>query len=381
MVIKRYSGSDERVLLKKIRQDLGTDCVILHTYFQRRKGFFGFFARKHVEIVAGGGFQIVKDYSRARTPPPSDRVAAAYSVAPTNGQGHPRDVLSREVDEIKTLIKDIRTRMDRPKPSDCPEQLFEEYLTLTQNHVSDALAQKLITRLQEKVPPAELKERRAAREAIAGLIKEMVHCADGISIQRGCCRRVAFVGPTGVGKTTTLAKLLSIYHYRGVEVGVITSDTYRIAATEQIRRVAELVGVPVRVCRGERDVAAALEEFRTRDLILVDTAGRSQRHAKHMEELRQVLSWVKPDEIHLVASIATQPETLHEIIQRFEPCGFSRIVLTKLDEAVKMGLILDVLAKVNKELSFITTGQEIPRDIEIADADRIAALILGKEQL
>ena len=145
--------------------------------------------------------------------------------------------------------------------------------------------------------------------------------------------------------------------------------------------MAELVGVPVRICRGSSDVASALEEFRTRDLVLIDTAGRSPRHARHMEELREVLSWVQPHEVHLVASITAHPEALYEMVRRFEPTGFDRIVLTKLDEAVKIGLVLDVLAKVDKRLSFITTGQEIPRDIEIADPDRIAALVLGKEQI
>jgi flagellar biosynthesis protein FlhF len=287
--------------------------------------------------------------------------------------------VSRDVEELKGLVREIRERIAHPRPESCPEALFEEYLALTQNQVSDALAQKLIARLRERVPAAAAGNSDEVRLAIGDLVREMVHCADGITLRPGECTRVAFVGPTGVGKTTTIAKLLSIYHYRGLEVGVITNDTYRIAATEQIRRVAELVGIPVRICRCRRDAEEALEEFRSRDLVLFDTAGRSQRHEKRMEELREVLSWVTPHETHLVASVATHPEALFEILEKFAPVKYDRLVLTKLDEAVRMGLVLDVLTRVDKHLSFITTGQEIPRDIEIADADRIAALILGRE--
>jgi len=113
--------------------------------------------------------------------------------------------------------------------------------------------------------------------------------------------------------------------------------------------------------------------------VLVDTAGRSQKHAQRMEELKDVLAAVRPDETHLVVSMTTQAETVVDVAERFAPAGFDRLVVTKLDEALKLGVVLDVLSRVQAELSFITTGQEIPRDIEVADSDRLASLILGEE--
>jgi flagellar biosynthesis protein FlhF len=238
----------------------------------------------------------------------------------------------------------------------------------------------VIQRITEKLGPDHLQDRTAVREAIRGSLKDLVKCADGISLQEGKCVRVAFIGPTGVGKTTTIAKLVSIYATKyGKEVGVITNDTYRIAATEQIKRVAQIVGVPVRICRDSREIEAAAAEFANRDLVLIDTAGRSQKNSRHLAELQHVLAAVKPDETHLVVSMTTHPETMLDVIQNFSTCAFDRIVLTKMDEAVKVGLVLDVMSRIQKELSFITTGQEIPRDIEIADSGRLASLILGEE--
>jgi flagellar biosynthesis protein FlhF len=100
-----------------------------------------------------------------------------------------------------------------------------------------------------------------------------------------------------------------------------------------------------------------------------------------MDDLKDVLAAAKADETHLVVSMTTQPETIVDVAERFAACGYDRLVVTKLDEALKVGVVLDVLSRVQTELSFITTGQEIPRDIEVADSDRLAALILGEESL
>ena len=117
------------------------------------------------------------------------------------------------------------------------------------------------------------------------------------------------------------------------------------------------------------------------DIVLIDTAGRGQRNEKKMKELKVMLEALAPDEKHLVLSSNAHHDTLAEVLERFCIFDFDRIVLTKLDEAVKTGILLDVLAQVGKELSFFTTGQDIPQDIEIADGDRLAGIILGEEVL
>jgi len=373
MLIKKYAGASEKAVLARVRADLGPEAVILHSSLVRPTGIARFFRSPRFEVVAGGGFHIVRDYPNGSPPvsPPTIRKGVApQSVTP--------EQLQKEISEIKSMI--ARRARAAALTSATPE-LHEEFAALSTARVSDDLAKSLLQRITERLSAAALHDRAAIREAIRATVKASIKCADGIALHPGRCVKVAFIGPTGVGKTTTIAKLISIYAYRGQEVAVVTNDTYRIAASEQIKRVAQLVGVPVRVCRTGPEMTEAVAGFADRDLVLIDTAGRSQKDDEKIEDLCATLKAASPDEVHLVLSSTTSSETLVDAVKRFSPCGFSKIVITKLDEAMKVGLVLDVLSKVDKRLSFITTGQEIPRDIEIADSDRMTSLILGEDSL
>jgi flagellar biosynthesis protein FlhF len=367
-------GADEKELLRKIRAELGADAVILHSSYGKRSGLLRFFARPRIEIVAGGGFRIVKDYAPGE---------GGHTVPfPARSAMSSPETLQKEIGEIKRLIAETQSMVSaRGNNVEGPKELAEEYTSLASSKVSESLAQKMLGRLRGMLPPEGLKDRAKIRTAVRGLVKDMIRCTDGIALKTGRCTRVAFIGPTGVGKTTTIAKLVSIYAHRGREVAVITNDTYRIAAAEQIKRVAQLVGVPIRVCQRPQEIEAALKEFSNRDLVLVDTAGRSQKNARRLDDLKEVLAAVQPDETHLVVSLTTQAETVVDVAERFASCGYDRLVVTKLDEAIKLGVVLDVLSRIQTELSFVCTGQEIPRDIEVADSTRLASLILGDESL
>ena len=381
MQIKRYVGTSQQKIFSRIRKDLGPDAKILHTSFVRPKGPLRFLARPRVEIVVGTGFQLVKEYSTkpARTTEPANVVRSGGKTAsPAPAPVAVPDSLQKDVNELKRMVADQSELMRQEKLGEVPDDLGEEYLALTSHEVSQRLARQLIRRIQKSLP-AEGRNPTAVRGAVRAAMRELIRCGDGITLRPGRCVRVAFVGPTGVGKTTTIAKLMSVYSYRGKSVGVIANDTFRIAAADQIRRVAELVGVPIRICRTKEEIARAVDEFSDRDLVLVDTAGRGQKDQKRIQELDEVLEAAKVDETHLVLSVTTGRSTMMHVIENFLPCGVNRIILTKLDEAVKAGLILDVLAKVEQGLSFITTGQEIPNDIEIADPDRLVSLIFGEE--
>lgn len=366
MLIRRYVGSDEKVVLQRVRAELGSDAVILHTaYVTRRSGFLGLSKTRHIEIVAGRGFKVVRDFPGARPAP---------APAP--------ETLRREMAEVRKLVAETQDRLRTVGAFDGPPELAGEYTALAASKVSEVLARQIVERIRQRLPAEKLRDRALIRIEVRGLMKEMIRCADdGIVLRPGRCTRVALIGPTGVGKTTTIAKLVSIYAHQGREVAVVTNDTYRIAAAEQIKRVAQLVGVPIRVCGRPEEMQKALADFSDRDLVLIDTAGRSQKSPRRLEELKEVLAAAKPDETHLVVSMTTQPETVVDVAERFAPCGYDHLVITKLDEAVKAGVVLDVLARVQTDLSFVTTGQEIPRDIEVADSSRLAALILGEESL
>ncbi|MEM9167765.1 MAG: flagellar GTP-binding protein, partial [Planctomycetota bacterium] len=179
-------------------------------------------------------------------------------------------------------------------------------------------------------------------------------------------------------KTTTLAKLAARAKLRhGRSVGLITTDTYRIAAVEQLRTYAEIIGLPLKVVADPSEMPEALESMATLDEVLIDTAGRSQHDTERLTELRSYLDQADPHETHLVLSCVASDAVLARAAERFGALGPNRLLMTKLDEAVELGVLLGLLSKVGAPLSYVTTGQEVPDDIEPAGAERLARQILA----
>lgn len=195
---------------------------------------------------------------------------------------------------------------------------------------------------------------------------------------------LAFVGPTGVGKTTTIAKVAAAYKLRqDKRVGLITSDTYRIAAVDQLRTYANIIGLPLKVAMTPDELGEACSSLSDCDVILVDTAGRSQNDAHRLQELRAFLNACNPDETHLVLSASVAPAVLDRAVDKFAVLSPNRVIFSKLDEAITPGVVPAVLARAaaatgrTVKASFVTTGQEVPDHIELANPDRIARQILG----
>ncbi|NIA20849.1 MAG: hypothetical protein GWP05_02520 [Anaerolineaceae bacterium] len=185
------------------------------------------------------------------------------------------------------------------------------------------------------------------------------------------------IGPTGVGKTTTIAKLAAQFRLRQHRsVGLITIDTYRIGAVDQLRTYAEIIDVPLKVVLTPKELRRAVDEFSDMDFILIDTAGRSQRDVLKMNELRQFLEAVKPHETHLVISSTCGHKNVESVLEQFAAFSIDRIVLTKLDEAVGFGIILTVLQRTKQKLSYVTVGQDVPDDIEAGEPRKLAELIV-----
>ncbi len=189
---------------------------------------------------------------------------------------------------------------------------------------------------------------------------------------------VALIGPTGVGKTTTLAKLAANLKLREKHrVGLITLDTYRIAAVDQLKRYADIIGSPLRVVSGVEDLKDAVRAMHQCEFLLIDTAGRSPNDTLKLNELRGLLAAAEPDEVHLVLSTTASDECLQLAVNRFAEVRVDKLIFTKLDEAPHVGVVLNIVRKVNKSLSYITTGQDVPDDIEVGRGRRLAELILG----
>ncbi len=192
-------------------------------------------------------------------------------------------------------------------------------------------------------------------------------------------RVIALVGPTGVGKTTTIAKLsapLRLVHRR--RIGLITLDTFRLGAIEQISRYAEIVGLEVRAVERPDQLAAALAEFHEFDVVFIDTAGTSPKNTDHLDHVRRILALVENVEVHLCLSASVTRDALVETVQRYRPLAFDRLLITKADEAVGAGHLMDLFDVAKVPVSYMTCGQDVPEDIATATTERLESLLFGE---
>ena len=240
------------------------------------------------------------------------------------------------------------------------------------------LARELVEQAMRSLAASDGDDSKAARTHLVAAIGRAIEVAGPILSVPRQRRLVALVGPTGVGKTTTTAKLAA--HYRLHEhrrVGLITVDTYRIAAVEQLRTYADIIDLPMEVVSTPHEMQQAISRLADLDLILMDTAGRSPRDDVQIQELKSLLDEAQPDEVHLVLTCASGAATFVSNIERFAAVGANRLILTKLDEAQCLGALLPLLRTSRLPLSYVTDGQNVPDDIEVADPVRLAQQILG----
>ncbi|XHC24517.1 flagellar biosynthesis protein FlhF [Phycisphaerales bacterium ac7] len=261
------------------------------------------------------------------------------------------------------------------------DALTDLYAKLIENELASELADEIATHVREELNREELASPDVVRQAI------LRHLASLIPVSRslppagqqddGRPLTLALIGPTGVGKTTTLAKLAATYKLRrGKKVGLVTCDTYRIAAVDQLRTYANIIGLPLKVALTPADMRQACEQLSDCDVILIDTAGRSQRDVGKIDELRQLVDAANPHQTHLVLSSTHSERVLAEAAAKFVDIEPDHVIFTKLDEAVSVGLVVNTLRRLNAKLSFVTTGQEVPDQIELGNADRIARLVV-----
>lgn len=408
MNLQTFKAATMAEALTQVKTTMGTDAIILHTRTFYTRQWLGLRRREMVEITAGKGLNVGRRRFVAEPAPsaqPTRTAAAGLGAYRSSGAMVPATTsrgggggdggralmetpaantaamlsISKEVSDLKQVVRDLITSNRAKDSPQVPEDLFDYYMQLITNQVAEEVATEVVKTLQKQVRPEHLAQPEFVKEKLAEQIEKLIPTAGPIVKTKASGPHVvALIGPTGVGKTTTLAKLAANLKLREKHrVGLITLDTFRIAAVDQLKRYADIIGSPLKVVNSGEELREAVKSMSDCDFLLIDTAGRSPNDTMKLNELRGLLSAVEPDEVHLVLSSTNSEASINLAVSRFSEVRVDKIIFTKIDEAAHVGVVLNVVRKVNKSLSYITTGQDVPDDIEVGRGRRLAQLILG----
>jgi len=371
----------------KVKSELGIDAVILNSRKIKQPGILGFFKKNVVEVVAAidEDYKIETKYSKKskiKTKLEPEKTEETTIVEPKKNTE-----IDTKIDKLTLLVENLEKKISSIENSEIPENYvtqkkvennFEKYIKLlTDNDLSEKVSTQIMNQVNKRIS-VDSNNEKTILNAMKIVIKDYLGEPDEILSNYNEQKVFMFVGPTGVGKTTTLAKLAAKLSLReNKKVGLITADTYRIAAVEQLKTYSEILGIPLSVIYETDEMDDAINDFKDKDFILIDTAGRNYKDKILKEELEGMLKYIKDPEVYLVLSLVADYKNLVNVIKSYDFIENCKLIFTKYDEAVTFGNILNVKMFANKKLSYITNGQSVPDDIELLNIDALADIIVG----
>lgn len=278
--------------------------------------------------------------------------------------------LQNELAQMKAMLVQVVSKEKTPEDEMSLQQV------LKQQEVESDIIDDVVLQLPAEAILAD-KDTPLALDGLTKYLADNVQMADGLELKSRKRKIAALLGPTGVGKTTTLAKIAAqCVLEKGISTAFITADTYRISAVEQLKTYADILGLPIAIVYTPDELKEAIQKFRQKQLILIDTAGRSQHNRRQMAELKEFLAVNQNIEKYLVLSATTKNEDAKDIIDKFSVCKPDKVIFTKTDETKSLGIILNILRRKEMRLSYLTNGQSVPDDIVPAEAGKLAELFL-----
>ncbi|HXE94898.1 MAG TPA: flagellar biosynthesis protein FlhF [Dongiaceae bacterium] len=438
MLVKTFQAESMPEALRMVKAELGPDAMILSTKKEKTGGFLGFFSKQVYRVTAAID-PVRKPAPPPSAPvvyreaPPRERTAReemeSSMLAPlarelkdlrekveslarreeelrleakpdTGAEAEDqqdtginlKNIPRSDLEEIKKLLlatlaksqeggaKDVQwpaITEEAALKGQSGADLLPEDSPLARELAASGVSTELIRKIIDTLNTLPL---QSGSQTVKGRLGEtlgrLIKFAGTLKLKKNSPRIIALVGPTGVGKTTTTAKLAAMYALnKGNKVALITMDIFRVGAVEQLKTYSRIMGIPLEVASTPKELEKAVEKHSACDLIFIDTAGRSHKDKEKLDEMKNFLEDKIPMEVYLCLSATTKDRELEEILNRFRIFQVSKVVFTKIDECESFGNMINLLMKDNLQIAYFTTGQRVPEDIEIATPAKLADMI------
>ena len=398
MIIKKFTAKTEKEAIENARKELGDGVVVMNVKPVKNRGFFAFLKSPLVEVTVALEEESEK-YSAAVSAISAiaagqNQVEEPVKSTPVIETPEKRDnnsAIEEKLDSLQSLLEQQLQKPEEEKTEkeEGAEPVREEsetdkfmrllHDTMLENEVDEKYAQEIIDEIELINKP-----NMPFDYALANIYQKMIlkfGKSSGIEPASNGIKLVFFIGPTGVGKTTTIAKIASKFRVdEKKKVALLTADTYRIAAAEQLRTYANILEVPFRVIYTVEEISKAMEDFRDYDYIMIDTAGHSHQNSTQKDNMCNIIHSVDDKvekEVHLVLSATTKYRDLISIADSYKELADYKLIFTKLDETTTLGNLLNLRLYTGADLSYVTYGQNVPDDIEDFNPQKTVKRLLG----
>ncbi len=398
MIIKKFIAKTEKEAIENARKELGEGAVVMNVKPVKSKGLFAFLKSPMVEVTVA--LEEESEKYTAAVSAINNVIASSQNkekeeeqkkkTPVTETTGKRDSAIEEKLDSLQSLLEQQLQKPEEEKEEKKAEEKKEEsetdkfmhllHDTMLANEVDEKYAQEIIDEIELINKP-----NIPFDYALANIYQKMIlkfGKPSGIEpAANGGTKLVFFIGPTGVGKTTTIAKIASKFRVdEKKKVALLTADTYRIAAAEQLRTYANILEVPFRVIYTVEEISKALEDFKGYDYIMIDTAGHSHQNTTQKDNMRNIIHSVDDiveKEVHLVLSATTKYKDLISIADSYKEMTDYKLIFTKLDETTTLGNLLNLRLYTGASLSYVTCGQNVPDDIEDFNPQKTVKRLLG----